>query len=471
MKIKSYKEFLIKESYTSQWNIDESLKDILSTKEINEITEIWGDLVVGADIGVSDYNSKLRNCVARLYLGEHNVKYDTSDTISKIIRYVIEYDLHLKEIDEEGNDNIIDGIKNIRQLQKLLTPLAIDTTELHEYEEKEEADVIWENFEWVIYVPFTYECAAKFGNKNWHHIKFEKDVNDEGKYLIIYNKLVPNKYSFYVEMDYKNNCELCDRFDSTLKKDRFVQCVEELNDIGFGDICAIIKKLWYNNKINLATPNREAMEKVLEDDLENYNESWENLSSIASMNEDLFLKHVDSDKFFKHFSPDLLKEFKRTINFHMNPNKEQKIKSRFIDYLSANIPIDDFKHYVNVKSVQDTSKSRVQNYTELLKDVSLEEIVKFIEKHHPTEIDDLIKNIFTDADYLDDVIGYNNSEDVKEYIIKIWGDKWTDDEELMKQLSEWFEFSSWFSEYVDTLDDKDLYYQIKDQIDRYSDDY
>jgi len=307
-------------------------------------------------------------CDRYMEMTDVEIKSFKGDLLATIIRMITKYEnvkFKLKEKDRQ-----INRIKSIKDLSNILNQ---DKNWL-ELNNRKDAKVLYQSYEWIVFIPYSKEVSKEFGDKSWCTVSdpnkhFRKHFGEYGALIYFINKL-NSSYNFAMEEISPGLYNVWDQTDDKIVKEK------SKADIIYSLDNAELKNEWNNIKITPAkiTQNeyREVFIKHLKDmGLQNFVDNYGLYIIRQSMNNNLIsfefvsklkkrfknmikksIKNLDIDDFLEHIT--------RYTNYTWNDIDElgtEKIidnlfKNNMIDKLlnKYNIGFDDFLTYFDIKN-------------------------------------------------------------------------------------------------------------------------
>jgi len=167
----------------------------------------------------------------------------------------------------------INRIKSVEELGDLLN----QDKDWHTLKNKDGVDVIYDSYEWIIFVPYTEEISEQFGDKSWCTVynpseHFAKHFGKDGALIYCINKLDISK-NFAIEQTVQENgerkCDVWDNKDEKPVENVFLtETIKYLVKVNYLPKNTELKKEW--NKIieDIPQPNMtEVMFRISMTDL------------------------------------------------------------------------------------------------------------------------------------------------------------------------------------------------------------
>ena len=157
---------------------------------------------------------------------EEEKKSFKSDIPVTIVKMIIKYNRIKTKIKEKQ----INRIKSVQELGKVLNQeMNIDF--LKELEEKKEAIIIYDSYEWIIYTPLS-EAASELGDRTWCTVydskeHFLKHFGNYGALTYFINKLNVDK-NFAIEQTIDGKADMWDHQDYKILEDEPIEEIDQL---------------------------------------------------------------------------------------------------------------------------------------------------------------------------------------------------------------------------------------------------
>jgi len=159
-------------------------------------------------------------------LTEEDKKLFKSDIPVTIVKMINKYNKIKQKLEEKQ----INKIQSIKELGQILNQ-DIDMDKLKTLNDTEELKIIYDSFEWVVFIPLTDE-ASEMGDKAWCTVynaqeHFKKHFGDYGSLIYFMNKL-NNEKNFAMEQTTDGNADVWDIQDNKIIDDEPIEEIDQL---------------------------------------------------------------------------------------------------------------------------------------------------------------------------------------------------------------------------------------------------